>query len=66
MLPQGDCCIVKQDGEQRGERSSTRVEAETAGGGLARMAELGFQLHGQDRPVCENDSYGNDPRDING
>lgn len=65
VVPSGEQWAVLQDGEQQ-ETFTTQDQAAQAGRSRARELGAEFQLQGQDGTIREKDSYGNDPRDIQG
>jgi hypothetical protein len=65
VVPSGDQWAVLNDGQHE---AAFQTQEEAAEAGRARARELGaeFQLQGQDGRIREKDSYGNDPRDVEG
>ncbi len=65
VVPSGDGWSVLEDGSDAG---SFPTQQEAANAGRARARDLGaeFQLQGEDGTIREKDSYGNDPRDVEG
>ncbi len=65
VVPSGNGWSVLQDGSNAGS-FPTQDEAAQAGRARAQAVGAEFQLHGEDGTIREKDSYGNDPRDIQG
>lgn len=66
VTPEGEGWAVLVDGTQDGTTHDTQDEAERAGRETAKRLNAEFQLHASDGTIREKDSYGNDPRRIEG
>ncbi len=66
VTPQQGTWKVLIDGSEQFGMFGTQQEAADAGRARARELGAEFQLHGEDGLIREKDSYGYDPRDVNG
>lgn len=66
VLPAGNDSKVVVDGGQEAETYDDQADAERAGRSRVKELQAEFQLHGRDGTIRENDSYGNDPRNVRG
>ncbi len=66
VTPQQGRWKVLVDGSEQGRSFGTQQEAMDADRARARELGAEFQLHGEDGSIRGKDSYGNDPRDIEG
>jgi Arc/MetJ-type ribon-helix-helix transcriptional regulator len=66
VVPRAEGWAVEVDGQERG-TFSTRAEAIREGGRrLAEQEQGELVIHGECGQIRENDSHGNDPREIPG
>ena len=65
VTPNSGSWNVIQDGNQIGS-FPTQQEAEQTGRQTAKQIGAEFQLHAEDGQIRQKDSYGNDPRSIQG
>lgn len=66
VMPESDSWKVLLDGTQQGGSYTTQEEADQEGRAIAKANGAEYQLHGEDATVRAKDSYGNDPRPIEG
>ncbi len=66
VMPDRDKWKIVVDGKDEDRTYSTQEEASQAGRERAKQLRAEFQVQGKDGTVREKDSYGNDPRDIEG
>ncbi len=65
VVPSTDGWSVLADGNDAGS-FDTQQQAIEEGRTRARALGAEFQLHGKDGTIRQRDSYGNDPRDVQG
>jgi hypothetical protein len=67
VVTYGELWAVKREGtDEPLSTHNTQADATNAGRAQAKLDEVELVVHGQDGQIRENDSYGNDPRDVPG